>query len=122
MLTRLRNASKVRKPEVRMPYSKLKLAVANVLRTAGFVGAVEKTGTGTTAELRVALKYDGGQPAITNITRISKPGLRTYSGYAELPRVLSDNGIAIVSTSQGVMSNKDARKRKLGGEVLCEVY
>lgn len=122
MLTRIRNASKVRKPEVRLPYSKLKLAVANVLRTAGFVGAVEKTGTGTLAELRIALKYDGGQPAITSVTRISKPGLRTYSGYAELPRVLSDNGIAIVSTSQGVMSNKDARKRKLGGEVLCEVY
>jgi small subunit ribosomal protein S8 len=122
MLTRLRNASKVRHAEVRLPYSKLKLAVAKTLSEEGYVGAVEKTGTGTLAELRIALKYDAGQGVIRSIVRISKPGQRTYAGYADLPRVLSDNGIAIVSTSQGVMSNKEARKRKLGGEVLCEVY
>lgn len=122
MLTRIRNASQVRKDEARIPFSKLKFAIAKILSQEGFVGAVEKTAGAGFGEIRVSLKYDGGEPAIRDITRISKPGRRAYSKYDTLPRVLSDNGIAIVSTSQGVMTNKEARRRKLGGEVLCEVF
>ncbi|HJV32940.1 MAG TPA: 30S ribosomal protein S8 [Patescibacteria group bacterium] len=121
MLTRIRNASMVKKAEVRIPYSNLKYAVAKILAEEGYVGSVEKVATGH-GEIRLTLKYAGGEAAIRNITRVSKPGHRAYAGYADLPRVLSDHGIAIVSTSQGVMTNKEARKRKLGGEVLCEVF
>lgn len=121
MLTRIRNASMVRKAEARVPASKLKLAIAKILVDNGYLSSVEKLGTGH-GELRLVLKYDNGVSAISNIKRISKPGHRNYAGYGELPRVLSDRGIAVVSTSQGVMTNKEARKRKLGGEVLCEVF
>jgi small subunit ribosomal protein S8 len=121
MLTRIRNASMVRKAEARVPASKLKLAIAKILLESGYLSSVEKVGTGH-GELRLVLKYEGGESAIRSITRVSKPGLRNYAGFADLPRVLSDRGIAIISTSQGVMTNKEARKRKLGGEVLCEVF
>lgn len=121
MLTRIRNASTVRKAEVRIPYSKLKLAIAKILAQEGYVAAVEKVGTGH-GDIRIVLKYESTEPIIRAITRVSKPGHRAYAGYGDLPRVLSDRGIAIVSTSQGVMTNKEARKRKLGGEVICEVF
>lgn len=121
MLTRIRNASAVRKPEVRVPYSKLKLAIAKILSAEGYLAGIEKISTGH-GELRLELKYEDGQAKIRNLRRVSKPGRRLYSGHGDLPRVLSDRGIAIVSTSQGVMTNKEARKRKLGGEVLCEVF
>jgi small subunit ribosomal protein S8 len=111
----------VKKGEVRIPYSNIKLAIAKILVQEGFVSGLDKIDTGH-GEIKLTLKYDGGNSAITNIKRVSKPGLRSYSGYRELPRVRSDRGIAIVSTSQGVMTNKEARKRKLGGEVMCEVY
>lgn len=121
MLTRIRNAYMVRKGEVRIPYSNIKFAIAKILAQEGFVSAIDKVDAGH-GEIKVVLKYKDGGSAITGIKRVSKPGLRSYSGYRELPRVRSDRGIAIVSTSQGVMTNKEARKRKLGGEVLCEVY
>jgi small subunit ribosomal protein S8 len=121
MLTRIRNASSVKKAEVRIPYSKMKLAIAKILSEEGYVASIEKVGTGH-GELRITLKYDDGLPSIQNIKRVSKPGHRAYAGYGELPRVLSDHGIAIVSTSQGIMTNKEARRRKLGGEVICEVF
>jgi small subunit ribosomal protein S8 len=121
MLTRIRNAAVVGKTETRIPFSKVKLAVAKTLANNGYVEAVEKTNVGH-GELRVVLKYEHGAPAITKIKRVSRPGKRVYASYGDLPRVLSDSGIAIVSTSQGIMTNKDARRRKLGGEVLCEVY
>ena len=121
MLTRIRNASAVKKPEVRVPYSKMKLAIAKILNAEGYVAAVEKLSAGH-GELRLELKYEDGQSKIRDLHRVSKPGRRMYAGYGDLPRVLSDRGIAIVSTSQGVMTNKEARKRKLGGEVLCEVF
>lgn len=120
MLTRIRNATMVRKTEVRIPLSKLKVAIAKILVDEGFASSFEKIGEGH-GEIRLTLKHEDG-PAIREITRISKPGRRTYAGYADLPRVLSDHGIAIVSTSQGLMTNKEARRRRLGGEVLCEVY
>ena len=121
LLTRIRNAARVNKGETRVPHSNLKLAIAKILAQEGYVSSVEKVGTGH-GELRLVLKYDNGESAIRNITRISKPGHRYYAAYGELPRVLSDRGIAIVSTSQGLMTNKEARKRKLGGEVLCEIF
>jgi len=121
MLTRIRNASMVRKAVATVPASKLKLAIAKILVETGYLSSVEKLGTGH-GELKLTLKYDNGSAAISSIKRISKPGHRNYAGYGDLPRVLSDRGIAIVSTSQGVMTNKEARKRKLGGEVLCEIF
>jgi len=122
MLTRIRNASQVRKPEVRIPYSKMKLAVAKIMAEEGYVNAVDKQGSGIGVELHIELKYDGRQSFIRSLKRVSTPGHRVYHGYQDLPRVLSDKGIAVVSTSQGVMTNKEARRRKLGGEVLCEIY
>ena len=121
MLTRIRNASLIGKIEVVLPYSKLKHAVAGVLAGEGYVIAVEKVAENK-GELRIKLKYEGKTSAIRNLKRISTPGRRSYAGYQDLPRVLSDRGIAVVSTPQGVMSNKEARRRKLGGEIICEVY
>ena len=121
MLTRIRNAAKVRKAETRIPYSNMKFAVAKVLAEAGFIQSAEKIEEGH-GDIKVVLKYRDGQAAIRNVKRVSKPSRRVYAGYQELPIVLSDSGIAILSTSQGVMSNKEARRRKLGGEVICEVY
>lgn len=122
MLTRIRNSSMVKKPEVRVPYSQLKFALAKILAAEGYVSMIEKIGTGVGGEIRIVLKYENNQPVIRNLKRVSKPGRRAYAGYGDLPRVLSDYGIAIVSTSQGIMTNKEARKRKLGGEVLCEIF
>ena len=121
-LTRLRNAQRARHESLEVPSSRIKLALAHVLRVEGFVGHVSERTEGSKKTLSVELKYDGKEPMIRNIKRVSKPGLRVYRGAAELPRVLSDIGIAIVSTSNGIMTNKEARKRKLGGEVICEVY
>lgn len=109
------------KPEVRLPYSNLKFAIGKILAKEGYVASVDKTADAK-PEMHIALKYVGREPMVRKITRISTPGHRVYSQYEALPRVLSDRGIAIVSTSQGVMTNKEARKRKLGGEVLCEVF
>lgn len=122
MLTRIRNASQVRKREVRLPYSRMKYAIAKILADEGFVESTEKAGE-PHPEILISLKYeDGDCPKIKHVSRISTPGNRVYLGYSSLPRVLSDYGIAIISTSQGLMTNKEARKRKLGGEVLCKVY
>ncbi|MBN1585237.1 30S ribosomal protein S8 [Candidatus Uhrbacteria bacterium] len=121
MLTRIRNGSQVGKTEVTMPYSGIKHAIAGVLVEAGYVAAAEKVGSDH-PELRIGLKYKGKNAAFRSLKRISRPGRRSYSGYQDLPRVLSDRGIAVVSTPQGVMSNKEARRRKLGGEIICEVY
>jgi len=122
MLTRIRNAQKVRKSEVLVPHSNLMYTLAKVLQTEGYVAQVNKV-TNNFPMISILLKYDNNKtPAIQYITRVSKPGRRIYKKSYELPRVLSDMGIAIISTSQGIMSNKEARRRKLGGEVLCEIY
>jgi small subunit ribosomal protein S8 len=122
MLARLRNASAVKKTSVSMPFSKMKHGVAKILEKEGFVGKVEQVTEGKFPVLRVELRYAGKTPRITHIKRVSKPGLRVYRKADELPRVLSDNGIAIVSTPNGLMTNKEARARRLGGEIVCEVY
>lgn len=121
-LTRLRNAQQARLESVAAPSSRMKFTIAKILEREGFVGAVSETVDGPKKMLTVTLKYDGREPIIRSIIRVSTPGRRVYRGAGELPRVLSDLGIAIVSTSAGVMTNKEARKRKLGGEVLCEIY
>ncbi|MFH2063414.1 MAG: 30S ribosomal protein S8 [bacterium] len=121
MLTRIRNAYLVKKPEVRVPYSNMKYAIAKILASEGYVSGIEKSDVGF-GEIRISLRYGQDGSAITSIRRVSRPGQRSYAGYASLPRVRSDRGIAIVSTSQGIMTNREARKRKLGGEVLCEVF
>jgi small subunit ribosomal protein S8 len=129
MLTRIRNASAVNKPEVMMPYSKMKHRIAEILSQEGYVGKVskvepdaDKPGAGRFAELRIGLRYNEKTPLIRTLKRVSKPGLRVYKGADQLPVILNNLGIALVSTSQGVMTNKEAKKRGIGGEVICEVY
>lgn len=126
MLTRIRNASVTKKAEIVLPYSKLKFAIAKILEAEGYVLSVEKVRAkvGAFDELKIALKYDleTRESRITLIKRISTPGRRLYAGYQDIPRVAGDRGISIVSTPKGVMTNKDARKSKLGGEIICEVY
>ncbi len=118
-LTRLRNAALVRHWTVRVPYSKLKAAIADILVAEGYLETVARDGDN--GPLLLTLKQADGAPVLKTIRRISSPGHRVYVKRAKLPRVLSDYGIAIVSTSQGIMTNRDARKRSLGGEILCEV-
>lgn len=129
MLTRIRNASAVKKSDVTMPMSKLKFRVAETLEKEGWVQKVEvikaskDESKSSFDELKVFLKYKkSGKSAINTIKRISKPGLRIYVGKDNLPKVLNNLGIAVISTSEGIMTNKEARKKKLGGEILCEVY
>jgi small subunit ribosomal protein S8 len=121
MLTRIRNGQKARKVNVTMPASKAKLAVANVLKDEGYVADFAVDGEGASQTLTVELKYYKGAPVIDNIARVSKPGLRIYRGTDDLPKVLGGLGIAIVSTSAGVMSDREAREKGIGGEVLCVV-
>jgi small subunit ribosomal protein S8 len=122
MLTRLRNALAVGKREVTMPYSNVKLGIAKILAHEGFVATAEKVSVGSRSALRVGLKYNASSPAIRGVKRVSTPGRRVYAKFDALPRVMSDMGIAIVSTPNGLMTNKEARARHLGGEVICEVY
>jgi small subunit ribosomal protein S8 len=121
MLTRIRNGQKARKVSVRMPASNAKTAVARVLKDEGYIADYSTTEDGQKAELTVELKYYEGKPVIENIKRISKPGLRIYRGKEDLPKVLGGLGVAIVSTSAGVMSDRQAREQGIGGEVLCVI-
>ncbi|MFA4954126.1 MAG: 30S ribosomal protein S8 [Patescibacteria group bacterium] len=121
-LTRLRNAQSAFRDSVELPSSRMKYTLAKILEREGFVGAVAERAEGPKKTLTVVLKYNGREPAIRSISRVSKPGRRVYGKTQDLPRVLSNMGIAIVSTSAGVMTNKEARRRKLGGEIICEVY
>lgn len=120
-LIRLKNAQLARHDTAVMPSSRMKYTIAKILQREGFVGDVGEHAEGVKKFLTVGLKYQGKEPQIRSIRRISKPGQRVYRKADELPRVLSDLGIAIVSTSAGLMTNKDARRRKLGGEIICEV-
>lgn len=120
-LTRIRNAQRARRETLTAPSSRIKFAIAKILEREGFLESVAEETDGPRKTLVVKLKYQNGTGAIHTIRRVSKPGLRIYRGSRELPRVLNDLGIAIVSTPSGLMTNKDARRRKLGGEVLCEI-
>lgn len=122
MLTRIRNAQARRKADVVMPYSKLKNQLAKILVEEGFILSAKEMEEGGHRQLKLELKYVANEPVIRNIRRISKPGRRVYLGSKRLPFVFDDLGIAIVSTSRGLMTNKRARKEKIGGEVICEVF
>ncbi len=121
MLTRIRNGQQAEKVSVSMPHSKLKSAVANVLKNEGYITDFEKTDVDGKPTLNVTLKYFGGKPVIEKIARVSRPGLRRYSDSASIPEVLGGLGVSIVSTSQGVMTGKQAKASGQGGEVLCTV-
>jgi small subunit ribosomal protein S8 len=121
MLTRLRNAQMVGKTSVVMPSSKLKVSVAKVLKEEGYVGEISVS-EGTKPQLTIELKYFEGKPVIAQLDRISRPGLRNYVAKTDLPSVRSGLGIAIVSTSKGVMTDRAARAAGIGGEVLCTVF
>jgi small subunit ribosomal protein S8 len=122
MLTRIRNAQAAAKTQVSMPASKLKMAIARVLRDEGYIADFAATQTDPSkAELTIALKYFEGRPVIDRLERVSRPGLRIYRGKNELPKVLGGLGTVIVSTPRGVMTDREARATGQGGEVLCIV-
>ncbi|MDO8756254.1 MAG: 30S ribosomal protein S8 [Polaromonas sp.] len=121
MLTRIRNAQQVDKPSVTMPSSKLKAAIAAVLQDEGYVDSFQIKGTAAKPELEITLKYYAGRPVIERIERVSRPGLRIYKGHGSIPQVMNGLGVAIVSTSRGVMTDRKARANGVGGEVLCYV-
>jgi len=121
MLTRIRNGQMTEKISVRMPASKLKKAIAQVLKDEGYIEGFMVRENAGLPEMEVALKYYAGRPVIEKIERISKPGLRIYKGRDDLPRVMNGLGVAIVSTSQGVMTDRKARSLGVGGEILCVV-
>jgi small subunit ribosomal protein S8 len=121
MLTRLRNGQKANKLSVSMPASKAKEAVARVLKDEGYITNYVIEGEGAEKALTVELKYFEGAPVIERIQRASRPGLRIYRGKEDLPKVLGGLGVAIVSTSAGVMSDREAREKGIGGEVICIV-
>ncbi|MGB8437694.1 MAG: 30S ribosomal protein S8 [Burkholderiales bacterium] len=121
MLTRIRNAQACGKNTVSMPSSKLKAAIAQVLKDEGYIDQFAVRESGAKRDIEINLKYYAGQPVIEKLERVSRPGLRIYRGVEEIPKVLNGLGIAIVSTSRGVMTDRKARSQGVGGEVLCIV-
>ena len=121
MLTRIRNAQSVQKAIVSMPSSKVKVAIAQVLRDEGYIDGFQVKTEGAKSELQVALKYYAGKPVIERIERVSRPGLRVYKGRDDIPQVMNGLGVAIVTTPKGVMTDRKARQTGVGGEVLCYV-
>ena len=118
MFTRIRNAQRVEKESVSMPSSKLKVAIAQVLKDEGYIDGFAVKGEGVKNELEVQLKYYAGRPVIERLERVSRPGLRVYRGRDALPQVMNGLGVAIVTTSKGVMTDRHARATGLGGEVI----
>jgi small subunit ribosomal protein S8 len=124
MLTRIRNSCLARHQTTEVPSTKMTRSIAQVLKNEGFIAEVEETGEGIKKSLVLSLKYKGKtrKPIITALKRVSKPGLRVYTNRKELPRVLGGIGIAIISTSSGIMTDREARRQGLGGEVLCYIW
>ena len=123
MLTRVRNASNARHETVDIPASNMKKAIADILLTEGYIKGVQVIEDGKQGMIRIALKYEAGkQKVIHGLRRVSKPGLRIYSNYEDMPKVMNGLGIAIVSTSKGIMTDKAARREKVGGEILAFVW
>ena len=123
MLTRIRNAIAANHPRVDIPGSKLKMEVARILKEEGYINNYTTKGEGIKYMIRIFLRYDAkGASSITHLSRVSRPGRRVYVGAGEIPRVLGGYGVNIISTSQGLMSGKRARKANVGGEILAEVY
>jgi len=123
MLTRLRNANGAHQATVSVPCSKLKVEIAKVLKKEGFIKAFKIIKDQKQGALRLYLRYgDGDEPILTGMQRVSRPGCRSYAGYRDLPRVMNGLGIAVVSTPRGVMTDREARKQLVGGEILCYVW
>ncbi len=123
MLTRIRNAVRIERPQLELPASKVKRGLADVLKREGYIWDWEEVEAQPASQLRLFLKYGpNGEKVIRHIKRVSKPGRRIYRGVSELKPVLNGMGISVISTSRGVMSDREARSGKLGGEVLCEIW
>ena len=124
MLTRIRNANTAKHDTVDIPASRMKISIANILLDEGYIAKYDLVGDGVDKAIRVTLKYgkDKNEKIITGLKRISRPGLRIYAGAEELPKVLGGLGIAIISTNKGVITDKEARKEKIGGEVLAYIW
>jgi small subunit ribosomal protein S8 len=123
MLTRIRNGSRAHKAEVVMPRSKLKLQIAEVLKSEGYIKDVHQHQNGIQGEITVVLRYDhDGTPAFTHVKRVSKPGLRRYVGYEQLTKVLGGLGGHVLSTPKGILTDREARKQKVGGELICSIW
>ncbi len=123
MLTRIRNANSAKHQTVDVPVSKMKTAIADILKNEGYIKGYETVDDGKQGMIRITLKYGANkEKVISGLERVSKPGLRVYSGAEELPKVLKGLGIAIVSTSKGIMTDKEARKAHIGGEVLAFIW
>jgi len=121
LLTRIRNAQMVQKASVSMPASKLKVAIAQVLKDEGYIESFAVAGDKSKLQLEITLKYYAGRPVIEHIERVSRPGLRIYKGRHDIPSVMNGLGVAIVTTPKGVMTDRKARQAGIGGEVLCYV-
>ena len=121
MLTRIRNAGRALLPAVELPHSRMKESVAKILKSEGYVADVAVEGA-TIKKLKIRLKYQGKKNVIEGLKRVSRPGLRRYVGATEIPRVLNGMGVSIVSTPEGVMTGAQAKKKNLGGELLCQVW
>lgn len=121
MLTTIRNAGQANLPEVAIPHSKVKENIAQVLKREGYVAEVAVEGK-PHKQIKIKLKYTGRKPVIEGIRRVSRPGLRRYTGALEVPRVRAGMGVSILSTSEGIMTGMQARKKNVGGELLCEVW
>jgi small subunit ribosomal protein S8 len=121
MLTRIRNGGRALRPVVQIPHSKMKESIAHILKKEGYVSDVAVEGK-TIKTISIRLKYEGKKAVIEGLRRISKPGLRNYVGATEIPRVLGGMGVAVISTPEGVMTGVQARKKNLGGEVVCHIW
>lgn len=122
MLNRIRNAQMAGKPEVSVPFSDIKFEIAQILANNKFIDKIEKKGKKINKSIEIVLKYDNKAPVISGLKRISKPGQRIYLSSKEIKPVRGGYGIAIISTPKGLMINKEARKQKLGGELICEIW
>ncbi len=122
MLNRIINAQKVLHPAVEVPFSNLKYEIAKILEKSGFVEKIEKKGRKTNRSLEIILRYQEQIPAISGVKMISKPGQRIYLDFRKIKKVKGGFGMSIISTSKGLMTNKEARKQKIGGEIICEVW
>ena len=122
-LTRIRNGMLARHEQVTVPASRLRLELVRLLKSEGFIQKYDVVEYQSQGQLRITLKYGpDGEPAMSGVRRLSKPGLRVYAGWREIPRVLGGLGVTIVSTSRGVLPDREARRRRLGGEVICQVW
>lgn len=122
MLTRIRNAIMVNKDTVEVPSSNMKKAIADILLNEGYISGVQLVEDGFSGILKITLKYAGKKSVINGLKRVSKPGLRTYAGVDDMPKVLNGLGIAVLSTNKGIMTDKQAKAANVGGEVLCYIW